>query len=1010
MKTEANEIINSKMNLNLNEDYLNDDFVKYINTLSDSIKEYYKVSKNTNQNKAILLTVIEKKLNESESISNILFNENNEDDNNVQSYNEVSKKIIEFFIKLKENVNSDERNLLSFFEDAKIIFKKMKDYRQQLIQNKMKKHRFSCSFKTKKNKDMSPNMFHKINNIPNPNKNQYQASEICHKLGKNFNNFEIQKNRIYPITKRIEINNNFDMPNLSTKIQKDNISVESNKMNKTSDSQQIKKYANNNKFLNEIEKLKNINKKYEFNIRKLNSDLKKYQSELEILKKTKSFNNILSKPNEDNDNNQVIQDELSISKDKIISSLKSEIEKNNKKYSDLLNNYRKLQEENNKLQIKNGQDNNIYNKLNNLIKENINLKRNIELLRTNTPNNKSQSDLNYKLNVKKLELDSNNKNYIKEIDSLKKKILMIEKNLSEEQLKNQELKNKHELEMSQLSKRNVDLSTKLINKQNELLNLQKDILGKKKEIENLKTSINSMDSQKNQMLIESIISYFEQENNSGKISVNRPWNNLNESLNRILENYKNENQELKINFHEKIKYYQEQLKNAKNELLEKIQTNMENDIKNKKQINEIKNDYDKKMEEVNNKNKVIDHYLNLFQEVNNNLMNRLCQTNQKVSAKDMKIIQLQEENQQLKEKIEELYNLKDSNNPNNMDLKIKEENINLIKKLDEQKQTNEKLKEELKVISNEHNIYQKRLLSLGVKFIGEHEFKISKDEAFERLNDEIEQLKGQNETLKDMIETLTKDFLCKTKEKKEKNEKYDDEALKKQYDELEGLKQKTYKYINEQGNNGDEINSLKKENEKLTKQIMKFSKEYTELQKHYDELENRYKITLKNENKIPKSNSNNTTTTYDEIANELKKVKKENEQIKKKNMELISQLEEKEIKNNYDNKSEDGYKSNYEEEFDLRKMAKGAKEKNRSQDLNIDYPGLQPIKEKYRELDFYYNSLETLVKKLLLNVQVGPKNKTYVNELCKIVGFDQETTNKILSNKNSKKLLGLFQK
>ena len=1007
MKTEANEIIINKMNLDLNEDFLNDDFVKNINTLSDSIKEYYKVTKNTNQNKTILLNAIEKKLNESESISNILFSENNEDYNNVQSYNEVSKKIIEFFIKLKENINSDQRNLFSFFEDAKIIFKKLKDYRQEYIQNKIKKQRLSCSFKEKKNKNMSPNIYHKINNI----QNQYQNSEI------NFNNFEIQKNRVYPLTNRIENNNNFDKQNLRTMIQKENISDDSNKMNKTSDSKQIKKYTDNNKFLNEIEKLKNINKKYEFNIRRLNLDLKKYQSELEILKKARSFNNILSKTNEENDNNQIIQDELSINKDKIISSLKSEIEKNNKKYSDLFNNYRKLQEENKRLQIKNGPNNNIYNKLNNLIKENIKLKNNIELLRTNAPNNNSQSDLNYKLNVKKFELDFNNKNYIKEIDALKKKILLVEKNLADEQLKNKELKNennmlknKHELEKQQLSKRNVDLSTKLINKQNELLILQKDILGKTKEIENLKISLNSIDSQNNQMLIESIKTIFEQENNSVKNSVNRPWNNLNESLNRILENYKNENQELKINFHEKIKYYQEQLKSAKNELLEKIQTNTENDIKNKKQINDIKNDYDKKMEEVNNKNKIIDHYLNLYQEVNNNLMNRLCQTNQKVSAKDMKIIQLQEENQQLKEKIEELYNLKDSNNLNNIDLKIKEENINLIKKLDEQKQTNEKLKEELKVISNEHNIYQKRLLSLGVKFIGEHEFKISKDEAFERLNDEIEQLKGQNETLKDMIETLTKDFLSKNKEKKENNEKYDDEVLKKQYDELEGLKQKTYKYINEQGNNGDEMNILKKENEKLTKQIMKFSNEYTELQKQYDELENRYKFSLKNENKIPNSNSNITTTTYDEIANELKKVKKENEQIRKKNLELISQLEEKEIKHDYDNKSEDGYKLNYEEEFDLRKMAKGAKEKNRSQDINIDYPGIQAIKEKYRELDFYYNSLETLVKKLLLNVQVGPKNKTYVNELCKIVGFDLETTNKILNNKNSKKLLGLFQK
>ena len=999
MEKEANEKIINKMNLNLDDDFLYDDFVKYLNTLSDSIWEYYKVSKNTNQNKTILLNAIEKQLNESESISNFIFIDNNEDNNNVQSNNEESKKIIEFLIKLKENVNSDERNLLSFFEDTKILIKKLKDFIQTLIQSKIKKQRTSFSLKTKQNNDMSPNIYNKINNIKNQNLNQYQISEIGHKFGNNFNNFETQKNNIYPINKRIEINNNFDKPNLRT------------------DNNDIKKFANNNKFLNEIEKLKNINKKYEFSIRKLNLDLKKYQSELEILKKAKSFNNLLSKSNEYNDNNQIIQDELSISKDKIISSLKSEIEKNNKKYSDLLNNYKKLKEENNKLQTKNGTDISIYNKLNNLIKENIKLKSNIELLRTNIPYNNSQSDLNYKLNVKKYDLDDNNKNYIKEIDALKKKILMIEKKLYDEQLKNKELKNennilkhKHELEFSQLSKRNVDLSKNLINKQNELLNLQKEILGKTKELENLKMSINSMDSQNNQELIKSIISIFEQENNSMKNSVNRPWNNLNESLNRILENYQKENQELKTNFHEKIKYYQEKLKNAKNELLEIIKINIENDFKSKKQINEIKDDYDKKMEEVNNKNKIIDHYLNLFQEVNNNLKNRLSQTNQKVSAKEMKIIQLQEENQQLKEKIEELYNIKDSNNLNNIDLKIKEENINLIKKLDEQKQTNEKLKEELKVISDEHNIYQKRLLSLGIKFIGEHEFKISKDEAFEKLNDEIEQLKRQNETLKEFIETLTKDFLDKNKEEKEKKEKYDDEALKKQYDELEGLKQKTYKYINEQGNNGDEINILKKENEKLTKQIMKLSNEYTELQKQYDELENKYKKSLKNENKIPISNSNNTTTTYDEIANELKKVKKQNEEIRKKNYELISQLEEKEIKHNYENKSEDGYKSNYEEEFDLRKMAKGAKEKNRSQDINIDYPGIQVIKDKYRELDFYYNSLETLVKKLLLNVQVGPKNKTYVNELCRIVGFDLETTNKILNNKNTKKLLGLFQK
>ena len=176
--------------------------------------------------------------------------------------------------------------------------------------------------------------------------------------------------------------------------------------------------------------------------------------------------------------------------------------------------------------------------------------------------------------------------FIKEIDTLNKQILVIKKQLSDEQLKNHELKkennmlkNKHEFELSQLSKRNTELSKSLMNNQNELLNLQKEILDKTKEIEILKkSSINNQDSQK---LIESIKSVFEECSiKNSKNSVNKPWNNLNESLNRILENYKNENQKLKIDFHEKIAYYQEQLKKTKNELLEKMQINMENDIRN----------------------------------------------------------------------------------------------------------------------------------------------------------------------------------------------------------------------------------------------------------------------------------------------------------------------------------------------------------------------------------------------------------------------------------------------
>ena len=202
----------------------------------------------------------------------------------------------------------------------------------------------------------------------------------------------------------------------------------------------------------------------------------------------------------------------------------------------------------------------------------------------------------------------------------------------------------------------------------------------------------------------------------------------------------------------------------------------------------------------------------------------------------------------------------------------------------------------------------------------------------------------------------------------------------------------------------------------MKNQIIRLSEtlpnEYNELQKQYQALEIKYKLLKKNNPNINTPNKSKTEDKQEEkLSQEVTDLKKEIEQLKKKNNELIAQLEDKEIKKNfYDNRSEDANKSNYEEEFDLRKMAKGARDKNRSQDINIDYPGIQTYKEKIRELEFYYNSLETLVKKLLLTIQCTPKNKTYVTELCRMVGFDLEMTNKIVTNKNKNSIFGLFTK
>ena len=922
MKTGVKEKNTLDHNLKLDDAVINDEFVNYINTLSDSIREYYKVSKNISKNKTFLVNSIENDVSISESI---LFNEDNITINKSQSIANITENIKNNLSKLKLNVNSGDKNLMRFFEDAKVIFKKMKDKRKLLLQNRMKKQRSSHGFHdAHKDKDLTPDVYRKINSTP-----IHQSKMRNSQLNNKVNNLEDtdEPNKINYTVRNKEANKNFELFKSKTIVAND----VSNRINMTLENKDIKHILNNRKVLSEMERLKNLNKKYELSIKSLKIELKKYQSELENMKHSSSVNIIKYSSFDDieSEKSQLKQSELLLNKDKMISSLKIDIEKNNIKFAELSHSYmncqleiKKLQEENNRLMNSLKSGNNYSERLNELIKENNHLKNNIEILKNDITIAKyPQSDINIKINPK--DLDPNGTDLKKDIDNLKKKISIIEKKLSDEKQRNQELqsesinlKNKHEIELSELSKKNTELNKNLMDKQNELLNLQKESLYKTKEIENLKMSMNSkiksIDDQEKKKLLESIKSYFEQEG-----SFSRPWSKLNESLNRILENYKNENKLLRTNYHEKIKYYQDQLKNAKNEIYENFlkMTDLKN--KNEKEINDIKNDYDKKIEEVNHKNEIIDHYLNLCQEVNNNLMNRICQINQKVSAKEMKIIQLQEENQQLKEKIEKLYNIKENSKDKNIDLKLKEENKELSEKLDEQNQENEKLKEELKKITNEHDLYQQRLLSLGIKFMGVQEFQTTRDEAFERFHNEIEQLKGQNENLQGQVDILIKEFLAQQEQKAEIIENYDNEIdLKKQYGEIEEPKEMTFKMINDKGNDDDQ-DSVKKENEQLIMQITKISNDYKELQIKYNNLDDKYKVLLKNENKnmLNSSNYTNSITTISNNDNELKKVKE--------------------------------------------------------------------------------NSLEGLVKKLLLTIQVNQKNRAYVIELCKLVGFDFETTNKI---------------
>ena len=927
LQTETNTK-NTKNSL-INQPLLNSEFVTLINTLSKAILEFYNVSKNISLNKDVLINYGKKEL-KSENNSNINTNNGNNDrkENNIK----LIKNLTDIFNELEFNNKSQRNNLLNFFEDSKILFKKLKEKRHELILKEK-------SYSLKKLSASTRNSHKNIKGMLEQNQNKEGFDEKFDN-----ENFEDNAFRKYDSnsTKNKEINlnnrrklNSLEIENLksktSTSLKNENyLNDADNNLNLYTEKETKTEYGKVIRISsNEIIRLRNMNKK-------LNEELRKYKTSY----KYEGINN-------QNNNNFNNFEKINIyikDKDKIISTLKNEMNQSNQNYKALINKYKaemlKLKQENKQLKLnisystnnKSELDKSIYSRLSNLMKENKILKDNLEELKMTNLHSEYNSRIAKNISLP-LSNESNENQY------LKNKIKILENKFEQKLKENKELNNtifflqkKFEEEKSNFTKKISNLSMNLKNEQNEKLNLENKKLERNNTLENLKYK-------------------------SNKDMKEKQNDNSEENVEQIKDEY------------EKISIYN-------NKILE-LESNLEKIKKlNLEQKNQI---------EILN-NQLYEKESALIEQ--NNQMN---QTNSNLTSQKLK-------NQQLLKVIESLKN----NQTNN-------ETLNSLKeRLEEQQNLNKDLNEKLSKINNDNKLLKNKLLSNEKQISHLNEIYNSeklKEKELEKLKNEVQSLKFENETLS-----------FRNKEIKEMLPNNYEETLKKKSEEIEGLNQLIKKMQEEREKGDNELTSLKRENEKIKNQIVRLSKslpeEYTDLEKKYKDLENKY-FSLKNKNannQTPKKNKTEEKQE-DKFTKELTEAKKEIEQLKKKNVELVTQLEDKEINKNYfDNRSEDANKSNYEEEFDLRKMAKGAKEKNRSQDINIDYPGIQTYKEKVRELEFYYNSLENLVKKLLLTIQCNPKNKTYVAELCRIVGFDLETTNKILTNKNKNFILGLFSK
>jgi hypothetical protein len=229
-----------------------------------------------------------------------------------------------------------------------------------------------------------------------------------------------------------------------------------------------------------------------------------------------------------------------------------------------------------------------------------------------------------------------------------------------------------------IKKQDIEILTKeKDNLKKEIEKLRKEIENKAKEIKSLKSNLSNKDDQGKKILIESIKSIFEKDSISNN---DKPWNN-NDSFNRILDKYKIENELLKRD----KAVFSETINHLKNELIKDAQTNLEIKLNNKIEMENVKNDYNKKISEIKDKATIIKNLYDAANEEKEKLKVN-------IAAKELAIINLQIE----VETIRNSNNLLADNNESNLKAQI----IELNKKIEDNKAKIEKDKNDLETKNN----------------------------------------------------------------------------------------------------------------------------------------------------------------------------------------------------------------------------------------------------------------------------------------------------------------------
>ena len=927
---------------------LDKEFIAFINFLNESIKEFYLSAENNCREINIALDLFQPIFN---NIISLLNGNNNQ--HQKEAIIENINKCESICNQIKLNSKLNYNNLHLFFEDAKILFGKMREKRKKTLNAS---HNFSTKDKNRFNKCITQATYNKLNTYI---LQLQDYNEIISKFSEKakYNFINLQKMILDTLNEDIKNSKQTKKSLNLVRINTDNnfgnnlrLNTETEKVEKNLD-----QTGGGGSCIGKTRKISLLKKKYELELIPGNNENIKLLKNNNISQDKKIYNLT--------DTNKYVNTE--------ILKLKTDLDK--------------LDQEN--IQLK---------------KDLLRKERQISLLKIDSNKKTHKNSTGSEADLRKIKIinskeDHNNINEY-EFDSLNKKIEYLS------QLLTKKMNN-----IILLEKENINLKASLGKEKNKLIASQR--------------SMYTLNNNPNN------INYFEYT----LLEENKKLKSINDNSRNILTKLSNENKNLKsqIKLLETDNNY---IINIQKEIDQLINLIKENNITfNNDKINiEFEQKINNLQNILNNKEASLQNYE--IQNNNNIEVNILIK---EIKEKDKIIYELKNKIMNSEKQIRLLNQKLKNSNTNNNKL-ISQENHNLNIKLVDMEKENQVYKNKLEEMVKQINNIKKSDNGNNnsqevVNKIKNLEFKIN------QLNQEIFQLKKEKDILEltnnNLLSEIEKINQNKTSQNQNTNDIDISSAIKKKEEEIEGLNafiqkltKKSEKYSEDIETYKIKINSLQKENTSIKKQLERLTiempKELNALKIQLDEANKKLSennndfSNNKTTNSINKSNTKNKeklNKAFDEgmqkeIENNMvTKLNKEISDLKNKNKELLFKLEDKEI-----NILNSGYKTDeqnmtgYEEEFDLRKMATGARDKNRSEDINIDYPGLQNYKEKLNELQFKFNNLKEQIKILLSKIKCTNIIKPTFVQICQLLGYKSIDIEKMVSSeKEKKKILGV---